>query len=221
MLQFALNHYGLDEKKCEVAYPFTSLPGKSELKAPPAFEAHRKTLVYSGALSEKQAPEDLLRLMDSFAQRNTDYGVLVFSSGPVFDSLKERYKTSNGRVEFCALVPDDELEGLLRKSTIQIIPQKLSVSHGAFPSKLPNLIATDSSIFAVTDKGSEVDHILSRYSRGRAINSWEADIAIQALEDFAREIDSGAKDSGDMRNDQELRDLFSIEALCHKILDVA
>jgi colanic acid biosynthesis glycosyl transferase WcaI len=221
MLQFALENYGLDKAKCDVAYPFQSLLGKGEVKIPPALLAHEKSLVYSGALSEKQAPDELLQLMDEFARRHADYGVVIFSNGPVFDLLKERYKTFKSRVEFHGLVPDDELEGLLRRSTIQIIPQKLSVSHGAFPSKLPNLIATGTPIFAVTDEGSEVDHILSRYSRGRAVNSWQKGSTIQALEDFADEVDSGLEAPGTEVDDMELSDLFSIERLCEKILDAA
>jgi hypothetical protein len=63
-------------------------------------------------------------------------------------------------------------------------------SHGAFPSKLPNLIATGTSIFAIKDDDSEVDHIISRYSRGRTTNTWQADITIQALEAFAGEVGS-------------------------------
>jgi glycosyltransferase involved in cell wall biosynthesis len=217
MMQFALDEYGLDKGKCDVAYPFQSLSGHGDVKIPPALLAHEKSLVYSGALSEKQAPEELLQLMDDFSQRHPDYGVVVFSNGPVFESLKERFENSGSRVEFHGLVPDDELEGLLRRSTIQIIPQKLSVSHGAFPSKLPNLIATGTRIFAVTDDGSEVDHILSRYSRGKAVNSWEPSSAIRALEDFADEVGSGAEASGAEVGDKELSELFCINRLCDKV----
>jgi hypothetical protein len=37
---------------------------------------------------------------------------------------------------------------------------------------------------------NEVDHIISRYSRGRTTNTWQADITIQALEAFAGEVGS-------------------------------
>jgi len=217
MMQFALDNYGLDEKMCDVAYPFQSVSGKGGGKIPPVLLAHKKTLVYSGALSEKQAPEKLLLLMDGFARRNSDYGVIVFSVGPVFDSLKEQYRTLGSPVEFYGLVPDDELEGLLRSSTIQIIPQKLSLSHGAFPSKLPNLIAFRTPIFGITDKGSEIDDILSRYSRGRTINTWHIDATVRALENFANELVSGVDTPGAETDDTELNDVFSIERLCEKI----
>ena len=217
MMQFALDNYGLDREKCDVAYPFQSLSEGGSGKVPPALLAHKKSLVYSGALGEKQAPDDLLELMDVFARRHEDYGVMVFSNGPIFDSLKEQYATSGSPVEFHDLVPDDELEGLLRTSTIQIIPQKPSVSHGAFPSKLPNLIAIGTPVFAITDKGSEVDHILSRYSMGKTTHNWNAATTIRALEDLALDLDCGVKGSGTGMNDGELVDLFSIEKLCEKI----
>lgn len=220
MMQFALDNYGLDEEKCDVAYPFRSLSEAGSGKVPSALLVHDKSLVYSGALSEKQAPEDLLLLMDGFARSHSDYGVLIFSDGPVFDSLKERYSALGSPVEFHDLVPDDELEGLLRSSTIQIIPQKLSVSDGAFPSKLPNLIATGTAIFGVTESGSEVDSLLSRYSRGKAINTWHADVTIRALEDFAQDLGSRADTPSAEINDRELNDLFCIDRLCEKILEV-
>lgn len=221
MMQFALDNYGLDKRKCDVAYPFRSLAGHADVKIPPALLAHEKSLVYSGALSEKQAPEELLQLMDEFSQRHPDYGVVVFSNGPVFESLKERFDNLSSRVEFHGLVPDDELEGLLRRSTIQIIPQKLSVSHGAFPSKLPNLIATGTPIFAITDDGSEVDHILSRYSRGKTVNSWEPSSTIRALEDLADEVGLVVEASGAEIGDKELSELFSIDRLCEKVWMIA
>jgi putative colanic acid biosynthesis glycosyltransferase WcaI len=217
MMQFALDNYGLDREKCDVAYPFQSLSEKDGGKIPPALLAHKRTLVYSGALGEKQAPDDLLQLMDLFARRHDDYGVLVFSNGPIFDSLKEQYATAGSPVEFHGLVPDDELEGMLRSSTIQIIPQKLSVSHGAFPSKLPNLIAIGTPVFAITDRGSEVDHILSRYSLGETTYDWDVATTIRALEDFAHDLESGVEGSGGGIDDGELVDLFTIEKLCEKI----
>ena len=220
MMQFALDNYGLDEEKCDVAYPFKSLSEIGSGKVPSALLLQKKSLVYSGALGEKQAPEELLQLMDEFARRHSDYGVIIFSDGPVFDSLKESYSTSDSQLQFHGLVPDDELEGLLRSSTIQIIPQKLSVSHGAFPSKLPNLIAAGTPILGITDEGSEVDHLLSRYSRGKTINAWDSDITIGALEDFAHELDSGVMPPNAEMDDRELSDHFSVERLCEKICEV-
>jgi len=217
MMQFALDNYGLDEDKCDVAYPFHSVSGKRGGKIPPVLLAHKKTLIYSGALGEKQAPEELLQLMDEFARRHSDYGVIVFSAGPVFDSLKKRYGNLGSPVEFHSLVPDDELEGLLRSSTIQIIPQKLSLSHGAFPSKLPNLIASRTPIFGITDEGSEIDDILGRYSLGRTTNTWHTGATVRALENFANELVSGVDTPGAETNDAELNDVFSIERLCEKI----
>jgi len=220
VMRFALDNYGLDEEKCDVAYPFQSVSEIGSGKVPPALSVHEKSLVYSGALSEKQAPDELLQLMDEFARRHDDYGVILFSDGPVYDSLKERYTALGSPVEFHGLVPDDQLEGLLRSSTIQIIPQKLSVSHGAFPSKLPNLIATRTPIFGITDNGSEVDDILCQYSRGKSTNTWDSVATLRALEDFAHEVDSRAETPEAEMDDKKLGELFSIERLCEKILDV-
>jgi colanic acid biosynthesis glycosyl transferase WcaI len=221
MLQFALDKYALNPDICDVVYPFQSLSGVRSQKVPAVLIPHEKTLVYSGALGEKQAPEELLRLLDAFARRNRDYQAIVFSDGPIFESLKEQYRASGSPVEFHGLVPDDELEGLLRSSTIQVIPQKLSVSHGAFPSKLPNIIAADTAIFGVTDAGSEVDDILSQYSRGKAVNNWNLNESLDSLEAFAYKLASDTEVPGAENEDAELKSLFRVERLCEVINEVA
>jgi colanic acid biosynthesis glycosyl transferase WcaI len=218
MQRCVIDDYGVDNVSCEVSYPFETL-GDAPSITPEPLRASGKTLVYSGALGEKQAPVQLLELMHAFALQRPDFGVFVFSGGPLFEQLRQLYSKMGSRIEFHGLVPDTELEGLLRKSTIQLIPQLHGVTHGAFPSKLPNLIAAGTAFLAITDAGSEVDDIAQRYSRGASVNSWSAEATSKALHDLALALEdgSGQPDSGAHNSDKELRDLFSSRSLCDRL----
>jgi hypothetical protein len=223
MRDFAVDVYQLDQARCEVVYPFSSLPnaGSGEVLIPEVLAGCEKTLVYSGALGEKQAPEKLLRLMDEFAQKQPDFEVLVFSDGPIFEDLKRRYSQRGSRVRFNGLVPDAEIEGLLKASTIQIIPQQLGLSHGAFPSKLPNLLTAGTAIFAITDADSEVTQIVDQYSRGKAIATWSLDQSLAALEAFASNVEALPHRDPLNQADVELRDRFDIGHLAKGIYQIA
>ena len=130
----------------------------------------------------------------------------------------EKFEASDSPVAFHDLVPDDELEGLLVSSTIQIIPQRLGISHGAFPSKLPNLIAADVSVFGITDKDSEVENILARYSRGMTVNTWDRKVALAALETLADRVSARVDSPVSDNIDRSLRAQFDVDHLCDQIL---
>ena len=175
------------------------------------------TLVYSGALGEKQAPEKLYELMNEFGRRNDSYDVHIFSGGRFFLALKERSGEKDNVVQFHPLVPEDELPGLLKASTIQIIPQELGLSDGAFPSKAPNLIAAGTAIFGITGRGSELHGILSVYSKGQASDSWNLESNLELLESLAYSDDvvSSTTNPGD----EDLRKRFDVSSLCEIIVD--
>jgi glycosyltransferase involved in cell wall biosynthesis len=223
MRDFAVDVYQLDQARCEVVYPFSSLPnaGSGEVLIPEVLAGCEKTLVYSGALGEKQAPEKLLRLMDEFAQKQPDFEVLVFSDGPIFEDLKRRYSQRGSHVKFHGLVPDAEIEGLLKASTIQIIPQRLGLSHGAFPSKLPNLLAAGTAIFAIADAESEVTQIVNQYSRGKAIATWSDNECLAALGTFAVKIQSLPNTGPRNQADVALQDRFDIGRFAQRIYRLA
>ena len=83
-----------------------------------------------------------------------------------------------------------------------------------------NISATGTPIFAVTDEGSEVDYILSQYSKGKAVNSWALPGTIRSLDDFANEVDSGVESPEAAAKDKELTELFSIDRLSYGYLPV-
>lgn len=221
MMDLAVAMYGTDPK-CVVSYPFSTISKETPVRVPAALKGSGKTLVYSGALGEKQAPDQLFALMDAFARKRSDFQVHIFSNGPHFDRLAEIGGQTGSPVRFNGLVANEELTGLLKRSTIQIIPQKLGLSDGAFPSKLPNLLETNTATFAISDPDSELSRILAGWSRGAVSNTWDVSANIDHLETLANRVATHDRTAdGELRHssDEPWRKRFSVEELCKLIED--
>ncbi len=221
MLNQAVKMYRVDAAKCIVSYPFSTISEDAPVRVPAALAGSGKTLIYAGALGEKQAPDQLFELMDAFAWKRPDFQVHIFSNGPHFDRLKGAGARMGSPVRFNSLVASEELTGLLSRSTIQIIPQKPGLSDGAFPSKLPNLIESNTATFAITDEGSELSMILSAYRKGAVSDTWDLDVNLEALEALADRV-AGLENAGASRVPQDVpleprRDNFRVEELCRII----
>ena len=219
MLDFAVTNYGVDRGRAIVAYPFSTLGSEApeESPTPEAMRGSRRSVVYSGALGEKQDPENLFGLLDAFARKRDDFDVFIFSNGPSFERLREHAQAIGSPVNLHGLVTSRELPGLLKASTVQIIPQKLGLSDGAFPSKLPNLVAMKTAVFAVTDARSELSTILDEYSRGMAVHSWNKAEVLVALEKFADQV--SAKSGVDKRQDDDIMRKFDVHDLRDRIME--
>jgi hypothetical protein len=221
MLNQAVSLYGIDADKCSVSYPFSTISKDAPVRVPAALAGSGKTLIYAGALGEKQAPDQLFELMDAFARKRPDFQVHIFSNGPHFEHLKGTGARMGSPVRFNSLVANVELTGLLSRSTIQIIPQKPGLSDGAFPSKLPNLLESNTATFAITDEGSELSTILRAYRKGAVSDTWDLDANLEALEALAGKVASldqarASKESQDAPV-EPWRDHFRVEELCRII----
>lgn len=221
MLNQAISMYGVDAGKCSVSYPFSTISKHAPVRVPAALAGSGKTLIYAGALGEKQAPDQLVELMDAFARKWPDFQVHIFSNGPHFDRLKGAGARTGSPVRFNSLVAGDELTGLLSRSTIQIIPQKSGLSDGAFPSKLPNLFESNTAIFAITDEGSELSMMLRAYRKGAVSDTWDLDANLEALATLADKLAS-LENAGASKESQDAPvepwgDNFRVDELCRII----
>lgn len=164
--------YSISEGNTIVRYPFITINTKdSEYKLDNIFSGVKSSVVYSGALGEKQAPDKLIKIFIKLLESDPDVHAFIFSQGIVFDRIKLEY--THERLHFHPLVEEDQLPELIKRSTIQIIPQDMGTSEGAFPSKLPNIFAAGTKLFCITEKGGEIDNLLSDYSRSVLCYSWE------------------------------------------------
>lgn len=204
--------YSISEKKTIVRYPFVTLKdGGCEDSLDSIFSCAKKSVVYSGALGEKQAPEKLASLFIRLLEADNETHAFIFSQGIVFDRIKIKYR--HERLHYHPLVKEDQLPELIKRSTVQVIPQDIETSDGAFPSKLPNILSAGAKLFCITNKGGELDDVLSDYSRSLLCYTW--DDAGKCLLEFLH------ADTVDLsETDRSILEKFSLSSLVDSIVEV-
>lgn len=213
MKQVAQDLYSISDDCSVVRYPFVTMrqyQDETELDA--IFTGKENTIVYSGALGEKQAPDNLIALLLAVLKKNKNLNAMIFSQGKVFDRLRSNYQ--HDRLHFHPLVSEEHLPELIARSSVQIIPQAVQMSEGAFPSKLPNLLAGGAKVFAISAKSGELANVLDGYSNASVCFSWEGmDKLAQDLIDF---VELPPKEIN--QSDRKLLARFSLSHLVEYIL---
>lgn len=209
MMKVSENEYNLAVEKNTVHYPFVTVDkfeNNGDLKH--IIVDGQKSIVYAGALGEKQAPYKLAEFMREFIKCNTDYKAYIFSQGPIFDHIKGKYPT----ISFNPLVDEEHLPELLMRSTIQVLPQETGTSDGSLPSKLPNLLSSGCKILCITDPESELVRLLNSYSLALVCHSWQLDDLVENAQKLAI-MESLASSDG------KLLDKFTKSALVDAVLN--
>ncbi|MGC9292913.1 MAG: glycosyltransferase [Acidobacteriaceae bacterium] len=199
MAKEAQRAYGLEATRVAVQYPFVTIgdgngntSNASGLAAEagclqavlPSGQAH---VVYSGALGEKQNSEQFVAFLQLAARKFPDVRFHLFSGGPVFGQLRALYEDLPAPcVHFHPLVEERDLPELYARSTIQMVPQAEKTENGALPSKLPNLLAAGTYIFAITSPESEVARLLREAGTGTVVERWEEGLFLQKMEGALR-----------------------------------
>ncbi len=213
MRKTALDLYSIKKNNTIIRYPFVTIGEEgSEHSLDEMFSGIEKSVVYSGALGEKQAPEKLAKLFRGLIDADDDVHAFIFSQGNAFDQIKHRY--THKRLHYYPLVKEDQLFELIKRSTVQIIPQDIGTSDGAFPSKLPNILAANTKLFCITNKEGELDSLLSSYSRSMLCHSWEG--AERKLLEFLH-----AEDLHLSSDDRAILEKFSLSSLVDSIVEVS
>ncbi len=208
MENVASSQYSLERNKNFIHYPFITIEQFfDEGNLAQIIPNDQKSLVYSGALGEKQAPEELARMMEAVIAKDNSVRAYIFSQGPEFENLKKQFN----RIEFHPLVDERDLPELLLRSTIQVLPQAEGTSDGSLPSKLPNLLASGCKIFCITDQGSELVRLLNDYSKAIVNHKWDIDsLANECLQLLNLNTNEGA--------DSKLLSKFYISSLVDRII---
>jgi len=215
MRDVTVQTYGLDARRTSVHYPFVTIPDENpgaEAVLDRYFTPGAKSIVYSGALGEKQAPDKLIELMLNVLERHPEWQARVFSQGPIFERLKAT--VSHERLAFHPLVEARLLPALLKRSDVQVVPQDAGTSDGSLPSKLPNIIAAGTRLLCITDPASELERIVSAYPAGVACTSW-------ALSDTAAAFDQVSQRPRATRAQSDaLLKQFTLDGLIDRLLTV-
>ncbi len=215
MRDICCREYNISSARSSVFYPFISVPmltQHSRASLEHVLPSGRRTIVYSGALGDKQAPEELMQVMLAQLQQFADVHAVVFSEGPIFEALRARI--CHPRLVFHRLVEQEQLPELLDRSEIQIVPQAPYTSDGSLPSKLPNLIACGTKVLCITDPGSELGRLVSSYSKGAVSYSWDIKACLDAT---ARLL--ALPPSELTNNDKSILDKFSLGKLVQHITE--
>lgn len=215
MRDVTVDLYGIDRSKTSVHYPFVTigeqaLKGDAELDA--YFDPGLQSIVYSGALGEKQAPEKLVALMQDVLERHPGWQARIFSQGPIFERLKAG--AHHERLKFFSLVDARLLPALLARSDVQVVPQDAGTSEGSLPSKLPNIIAVGTRLLCITDQGSELEKLVNSYPAGEACTDWQPESCLQAFERVARKPRATPQQSASLLKQ------FTLEGLIDRIVNV-
>jgi len=174
MENILISEYQVNKLKLEICYPFVTEESADLTETSYLTNLFSKSflhIVYSGALGEKQKPNELVNVFKAISTKRPDIKCHIISRGPVFESLKNNAVDNN--VLFHDLVPDYALDELYRRSTIQVIPQATGVGDGAFPSKLPNLLSKGVPVFGICDPESELFNILENFDFCSAGTTWD------------------------------------------------
>ncbi|NBD22209.1 glycosyltransferase [Aquabacterium fontiphilum] len=215
MRDVTVDTYGLDVRRTSVHYPFVTIPDDTpgaDAELDHYFQPGLKSLVYSGALGEKQAPDKLVALMLEVLERHPDWQARVFSQGPVFERLKAT--VSHERLAFHPLVDARLLPALLKRSDVQVVPQDTGTSDGSLPSKMPNIIAAGTRLLCITDPASELERLVNSYPAGVACTNWAPGATIAAFEQVIRRPRATRAES------DALLKQFTLDGLIDRLLTV-
>jgi colanic acid biosynthesis glycosyl transferase WcaI len=187
MRNVVVDNYRVPVSKTFISYPFPSIAGGSTDDLTGILDSGHIHVVYSGALGEKQQPELLLAVYKAICEADEKAVCHFFSRGPLFEKLvAESSGLSMSRIRFHDLVSDANLAELYQRSTVQLIPQATGTGSGAFPSKLPNLLAMEVPVFAICDLDSELAQIIRESGCGRAVDSQDPVCLAREILELAR-----------------------------------
>lgn len=199
MQKYANSIYDLKGVSQSVFYPFATMdaaPAWQPCRLDSVLREDKVNVIYSGALGEKQAPDDLLEFLYALVANDERIHCHIFSRGQEFERLKRKCALSRkSGVFFHDLVSEEELPQLYLRSSVQVLPQRAGTSDFAFPSKLPNLLACGVPVFAITDRGSEVFRALDDYALGFSACSWDKKENLNLFYKFIETISSRRKNN--------------------------
>jgi len=220
MYQYITEIYKVSKSSCLVRYPFVTLEAGENDQLADMFPDNYKHVVYSGALGEKQKPQILFELFNQLTLSKGNVMCHIFSGGPKFKELIELSNIlETQRIMFHDLVPESHVKSLYLHSDVQVLPQAEGTSAGAFPSKLPNLLASGVPVFIICDDNSEVSNLLTGIGSVHLEHTWNVDELSMRLLEY---LDIVAQQSHRERiemNRELIEESFGVQKLVQTILN--
>ena len=117
-------------------------------------------VLFSGTLSSKQGLMIIPRVAKLLAYRQ-DIVIVICGEG-VLKARLEAETAALSNVRHLPLQPVERLGELLGSADIHLLPQSPAASDRVLPSKLSGMLASGRAIIATTDKGTEIDAVVSQ-----------------------------------------------------------
>ena len=211
--------YSTPPFKCSIKYPFIThnTEGVSN-SLKDIFPENQTHVVYSGALGEKQCPELLLEVFKNLTTSSNDVACHLFSAGAIFRKLQKKYQNSK-RINFHPLVEEEYLLELYKRSDIQILPQAPGTGDGAFPSKLPNILAAGTPIFAICEEKSEVSRVIRKLNAGQVGTSFDARTLSREILNKISDVKNKPGYADDPQIRKSIHEMFSLDSLSKLITE--
>jgi colanic acid biosynthesis glycosyl transferase WcaI len=112
-------------------------------------------VAYSGNLGRKQGLDQVLSLAEVLRDRRPDVRIVVRGQGSQSERLqheaRERQLTN---VEFCPLIPEEQLNEALAEADVHLVPQLPGGADSAVPSKAYTIMAAGRPFICTTEAGS-------------------------------------------------------------------
>ena len=195
MRTIASEKFSIPLKKSHIVYPFVNITDFLDNgRLDHIFDRSKKSVVYSGAIGDKQCPDALYELASRLVHERDDTLFYFFSGGPNFLRLKE--KNRNPGIIFSNLVEKEAIGELLYRSDIQILPQAPGTAAASLPSKLPNILASGTRLFVITDVKSEIEMLLGNLESCVISNTWDTSSNYIMLNSMLNESVDKIVDSG-------------------------
>jgi glycosyltransferase involved in cell wall biosynthesis len=219
--EFVVEHYGVPRDKSLVQYPFPTLSTSDEggRVLQECFPDGFHHVVYAGGLGEKQMPGQLVDFFAALCQRRADIMCHVFSAGLNFARVQREMKGWNvDRLHFRDLVPEEQLAELYARSTVQVVPQASGTGAGAFPSKLPNLLAAGVPVFAICDRESELATVVRESQAGTVAEGAHPGQWVEQMTEFLDRISGTPHSTLRQRSQAYLGAKFDLDRLVAAII---
>ena len=122
-------------------------------------DRHKKLVLYSGTMGEKQGLEIILDAAASLANRS-DLQFLLVGEGGAKKGLMSRVRDEELKnVHFAPLQPYERLPSLLASADCHLVIQKRGAADAVLPSKLTNILAVGGNAVITADSDTSLGEL--------------------------------------------------------------
>lgn len=138
---------------------------------------------YAGDIGLFQGWDVILDAAKMIKVSNPNVLFVIIGSGSYKEQLLARVANENiDNVLVKPLQPANRLSEVYSIGDVEVVPIEKGITKMALPSKIGVIMATGSPILALVDSGSDIEHIIHKYSIGVALEHGNAEKLFDAIQ---------------------------------------